>query len=131
MTARLVLSKREAADLLGVDRGRTMGELIRSGQLRPIPWGKGQRIPLEEVQRLAREGFKTPGAKLRPSRPRRAGKADPAALRKLDLDTLAGRSGSPGAPRVLGGEARLQASSPVRARPHKSLKMPAGAGVTP
>ncbi len=95
MTARLVLSKREAADLLGVDRGRTMGELIRSGQLRPIPWGKGQRIPLEEVQRLAREGFKATGAKPRASHSRRKGKADPAALRKLDLDTLAGTRRSP------------------------------------
>lgn len=90
MTTRLVLSKREAAHLLGVDRGRTLGELLRSGQLRAVPWGKGERIPLEEVQRLAREGFKAGGAKPRPSHPRRKAKANPAELRKLDLDSLAG-----------------------------------------
>jgi excisionase family DNA binding protein len=91
VTPRLVLSKREAAHLLGVDRGRTLGELLRSGQLRAVPWGKGERIPLEEVQRLAREGFRAPGAKPRASHPRRKAKTDPVALRKLDLGDLAGR----------------------------------------
>lgn len=90
MTARLVLSRREAAFLLGVDRGSTLGELIRSGQLRTIPWGRGERISLEEVQRLAREGFRLAGAKPRPSNSRRKASADPAALRKLDLDVLRG-----------------------------------------
>lgn len=90
MTARLVVSKREAARLLGIDRGRTLGALLKSGQLRSVPWGRGQRVPLEEVQRLAREGFRSPtGSQRSPSR-RKSGVVDPAALRKLDLDTLTG-----------------------------------------
>lgn len=91
MTPRLVVSKREAAHLLGIDRGRTLGELLRSGRLRAIPWGRGERIPLEEVQRLAREGFTSPSAKPRASKVQRRSRfVDPEALRKLDLDELAG-----------------------------------------
>jgi excisionase family DNA binding protein len=61
----LALTFREAARLLRIDRNSTLHELIRRGLLRPVPWGKGQRIPLEEVQRLAREGFTVNG---KPSR---------------------------------------------------------------
>jgi excisionase family DNA binding protein len=86
----MVLSKREAAHLLGIDRGRTLGELLRSGQLRAVPWGRGERIPLEEVQRLAREGWAAAGEKPRPSHRRRKPRADPAALRRLDVDRLGG-----------------------------------------
>lgn len=90
MTPRLVLSRREAARLLGIDRGETLGELLSTGQLRTVPWGRGLRIPLEEVQRLARDGWRKAGAKPRASKlQRRAGVCDPAALRKLDLDSLA------------------------------------------
>lgn len=92
MSGPLVVSKREAARLLGIDRGRTLGALLRAGQLRTVPWGRGSRIPLEEVQRLAREGFSAPeGVTPRPSHARRRpGQCDPAALRRLDLDRLAG-----------------------------------------
>ncbi len=89
MSARLVLSKREAAHLLGIDRGRTLGDLLRSGQLHAVPWGKGERIPLEEVQRLAREGYRVAGKQPRPSNPRhRSRQCDPEALRKLSIDDL-------------------------------------------
>ena len=90
MTGRLVVSKREAARLLGIGRGRTLGKLLRSGRLRAVPWGRGERIPLEEIQRVAREGFPAPaGTSPRPSRPRRRKPAcDPAALRRLDVGRL-------------------------------------------
>lgn len=69
----LALSYREAAQLLRIDRGRTLHALIASGQLRRVPWGTGWRIPLDEVQRLAREGYTVAGRPGRAvSRPRRA-----------------------------------------------------------
>lgn len=52
--------KREAAKLLGIDRGRTLGALIALGKLRVVPWGNGERIPLTDVERLAREGWTVP-----------------------------------------------------------------------
>jgi excisionase family DNA binding protein len=70
----LALTFREAAKLLRVDRGTTLHTLIRADRLRPVPWGKGQRIPLEQVQQLARTGFTIGGKPSRAvSRPRRAG----------------------------------------------------------
>jgi hypothetical protein len=69
----LVVSFREAARLLKIDRGATLHDLIRAGQLRPIPWGARQRIPLEQIQALARRGFTVNGKPSRAiSRPRRA-----------------------------------------------------------
>jgi excisionase family DNA binding protein len=70
----LVLTYREAAKLLRVDRGATLHALIDAGHLRPVPWGEGRRIPLEQVQQLARTGFTVNGKPARAvSRPRRAG----------------------------------------------------------
>ncbi len=69
----LALSYREAARLLRIDRGDTLHDLISTGLLRPVPWGKGKRIPLEQVQELARTGFTVKGRPSRAaSRPRRA-----------------------------------------------------------
>lgn len=70
---KLALSRREAARLLGIDRGRTLGVLIASGKLRVVPWGTGERIPLVDVERLAREGFTlpSPGSPGRPPASRR------------------------------------------------------------
>lgn len=69
----LALTYREAARLLRIDRGSTLSELIRAGRLRPVPWGKRNRIPLEQVQELARTGFTVAGKPSRAiSRPRRA-----------------------------------------------------------
>jgi excisionase family DNA binding protein len=61
----LACTFREAARLLRIDRGVTLQELVRAGRLRPVPWGKGQRIPLEQIQELARTGFTVNG---KPSR---------------------------------------------------------------
>ncbi len=82
MTA-LVLSLREAAKLLHIDRGSTLLDLIRAGRLRPVPWGRRQRIPLEEVQRLAREGFSTADGEVSRvvSRPRRVAAAPAGRIR--------------------------------------------------
>lgn len=69
----LALSLREAARLLGIDRGSTLHDLIRAGRLRPVPWGNRHRIPLEQIQELARTGFTVDGKPGRAvSRPRRA-----------------------------------------------------------
>ena len=76
MTARSVyaeaipflLSMKATGRLLCCDPwGPVMQELIRTGRLRLVPFGKRKRIPLEDVQRVAREGC-IPGG--RPSRPR-------------------------------------------------------------
>lgn len=73
LVAPLALTYREAARLLRIDRGSTLAELIRAGRLRPVPWGKRNRIPLEQVQELARTGFTVAGKPSRAvSRPRRA-----------------------------------------------------------
>jgi excisionase family DNA binding protein len=61
----LVLTFREAAQLLRIDRSTTLLELIDAGLLRPIPWGQARRIPLAQVQELARTGFTVKG---KPSR---------------------------------------------------------------
>jgi len=53
----VLLSKREAARRLGVDRNGTLNTLIASGQLRAVPKNGQQAIPTAEVERLAREGF--------------------------------------------------------------------------
>lgn len=52
----LLLSKRQAAKLLGVGRGNTLQWLIDEGHIRPVIIQGRVRIPLEEVQRVAREG---------------------------------------------------------------------------
>lgn len=71
--AALALSYREAARLLRVDRATTLHDLIDHGFLTPIPWGKRQRIPLEQIQQLARTGFSVAGEpSVARSRPRRA-----------------------------------------------------------
>ncbi len=58
---RLLLSKREAAKLLAIDRGATLDALIRSGALRAVRKNGRLAVPLTEVQRLGREGFDVHG----------------------------------------------------------------------
>jgi hypothetical protein len=72
--AALACTKRETARLLRIDRGATLDELIARKLLIPIPWGKGWRIPLEQIQHLARTGYTVNGRPSRAvSRPRHAG----------------------------------------------------------
>jgi excisionase family DNA binding protein len=53
-----LLSKREAARRLGIDRGTTLELLIETKQLRLVRAGKRERIPEPEVERLVREGYR-------------------------------------------------------------------------
>jgi hypothetical protein len=87
----LLLSQRAAFRLLGIDRcGAAAKDLLRSGRLRLVPAGRALRIPLEDCQRVAREGFTVHGKPSRVrSNPRRA--VDPDALRRLDVESLATR----------------------------------------
>lgn len=51
-----LLSKREAARLLGVSRGRTLDRLIQERALRPVIIGKRVKIPVAEIERLLLDG---------------------------------------------------------------------------
>lgn len=57
---RALLSKREAARLLGVSRGRTLDALIASDQVRAVRIGGRLRIPLAEIERLHADGLRVP-----------------------------------------------------------------------
>jgi excisionase family DNA binding protein len=59
----LLLSRRRAAKLLGIDRDETLGELLSTGNIRTVTVGGRTRIPLAEVQRLAAEGTTRTGRK--------------------------------------------------------------------
>lgn len=84
----LAVSYREAARLLGIDRGSTLSALVARGVVRSVPWGKRSRIPLAEVERLASEGFTLPPKPAARAGGRGARRADSEALRTLDLDAL-------------------------------------------
>lgn len=94
----LLVSAREAAQLLGVGRGKGRGlrALVEDGHLHPLPWLGGRvRYSLAEIQHLAREGIVEGG---RPSRPRtataRRGAPAPGVgdrIRAIDLEALAKR----------------------------------------
>lgn len=74
----LLLSKRRAAALLGISRNSTLDELIAGGHLRLVKVGARYRIPLEDIQRFAREG--TEPAKVptrKPPVPKKASKLAP------------------------------------------------------
>ena len=49
-----------------------MEHLIITGKLPRIPWGEGFRFRLEDLQRIAREGFTFEGKPVRPSHRRAA-----------------------------------------------------------
>lgn len=60
LPAQRALSKRQAAQLLGVSRGRTLDRLIREGTLRAVLIGTRSRIPMSEIERLLQEGAPSP-----------------------------------------------------------------------
>lgn len=86
----LAVGWREAGRLLGIDRNRdgTLGELVRLGYLHPIPWGRGTRFSVEELQELARTGWRLSGRPVRRTTSARRGTCDPGALRKLRGEDL-------------------------------------------
>ena len=85
--AHQLLSLREAARRLGVDRGTTLAELIEQRRLRVVQVNGRPRIPAVEVERLAQEGFDTATAPVKP--PKREELVRPAgvgaAIRALKL----------------------------------------------
>lgn len=69
-----LLSKKEAARRLGVDRATTLEGLITAGDIKTVPFNGRVRIPLAEVERILNEGIPTvdtPRPRIR--RPIRAG----------------------------------------------------------
>ncbi len=56
MRERRLLSKREAARRLGIDRGTTLQDLIRSGSLRTVVLAGRLRIPASEIDRIEAGG---------------------------------------------------------------------------
>ena len=86
----VLLSFREAAKRLGVDRNKVLPELVRRGELRTVDVNGQKRIPAEEIERLARQGFDVTGpAKPRARREKKKAATTPAdvaaSIRKLKL----------------------------------------------
>ncbi len=54
-----LLSKKEAARRLGVDRATTLEGLIALGEIKTVPFNGRVRIPLAEVERILNEGIPT------------------------------------------------------------------------
>jgi hypothetical protein len=85
-----LLSKRQAARLLGIGRSGLLEDLIRAEFVRTVPTPAGPKIPVDEVERLEREGIPdlsstpTPARKTRQARPRRGR----GSIRSIDVDDL-------------------------------------------
>ncbi|WP_425334806.1 helix-turn-helix domain-containing protein [Myxococcus stipitatus] len=86
----LLLSKRQAAKMLGVSRGRTLDELINAGFLRPVLILGRMKLPREEIERLAREGTEPMPSPNNTPRSRSSRRPQPtnvgAAIRAIRLD---------------------------------------------
>lgn len=87
----LALSRRRTARILGI-RPETVATLVHLGKLTEVPWGNRRRIPLVDVERLAREGWT-----LEEKAPRKRTVSRPAAdvataIRAIDLESLTRRS---------------------------------------
>lgn len=52
-----LLSKSEAARLLGVHRTETLPRLIKDGVLKTVPFGKRERISRDDIERVKRQGL--------------------------------------------------------------------------
>ena len=52
-----LLSKSEAARLLRVHRTETLPKLIKDGVLKPLPFGKRERISRDDIERVKRDGL--------------------------------------------------------------------------
>lgn len=53
---KLLLSVREAARLLGVGRGSTFAEMMRTGEIRVVKVAGRIKVPRSEVDRIVRDG---------------------------------------------------------------------------
>ena len=82
---REVLSKRAAAAMLGIDRGKTLAALIADGQIRTTEIRGRACVLREDVERVIAGGAPTAAA---PSRKKPGTAGGAAALRALTLDDL-------------------------------------------
>lgn len=69
-TETLAYTKRRAERLLGIHRSLLAAHL-RAGTLKTVTWGKGARIPKEEVDRVLRDGLPALPDQPEPSTPPR------------------------------------------------------------
>jgi len=63
------LTKRQVEKALAIHRSR-LAEHVRAGTIKTVPWGKGERIPKEEVDRIVRDGLPELPGQPEPSTPR-------------------------------------------------------------
>jgi hypothetical protein len=68
-----LLSKKEAARRLGVDRATTLAQFTASGRIKTVDVNGHQRIPVSEIERILSEG--APSTESQPSRSRRVPRA--------------------------------------------------------
>ena len=81
-----LLTMRETAKVLGVGRCTTLPELIRSGKLRTVSIAGHIRVPLDEIERVMREGTEAaPAARVRRSRAQSSGDREADALARLEI----------------------------------------------
>ena len=83
----LLLTFRAADRALCVRHG-TAADLVARGLLRAVPWFGSQRIPREELERLARQGVTPTGRPPRGRQARRHVSGTSEAIRNLDVRTL-------------------------------------------
>ena len=69
-----LISLREAARRLGIDRSTTLADLIRNGRIKVVQKNSRPAIPAGEIERIERDGFSTapPVAKAPTRKPRRS-----------------------------------------------------------
>jgi excisionase family DNA binding protein len=75
-----LLSKSEAARLLGVHRTETLPKLIRDGVLKTVPFGKRERISRDDIERVKRQGLVAVYARQQKKRGRPVKQAPEAAI---------------------------------------------------
>src|SRR5205823_1706236 len=83
--SKLLLSKKEAARILGIDRKTTLRDLIDAGHLTLVPGPRGERIARAQVERLVENGIPTPGVRRRQRKSPKAAPPKGAAARILAL----------------------------------------------
>ncbi len=96
-----LLSKKEAARRLGVDRATTLAQFIVSGRIKTVDVNGHQRIPVSEIERILSEGVPATGPQ--PSMSRRAprtatsrpSESPGAEIRKLKLPSPGNRRSPP------------------------------------
>lgn len=85
--AQRLLSKRQAAALLGISRGRTLDRLIQAGVIKAVLVGRRVRIPMAELERVVADGAPAapPAPRVAPKRrePRRPDTQPPSLEREL------------------------------------------------